>query len=178
MEKFGKSQSVKRIEDVRLLTGKGRYVDDIAPSNALFVYVFRAPVSHAEIANLNVDQARKCDGVTAVITAGDLRTAGITLGLDATILTNRDGSKAAAPRRPLLAEKRVRFLGEPVAVVIAQSLNQARDAADGKGQHVSFHISAILCPLKVHMYFSTEGGWQPTYALRPAFWKWQDFRKS
>lgn len=130
LEKFGKSQSVKRIEDVRLLTGKGRYVDDIAPSNALFAYVFRTPVSHAEIANLNVDQARKCDGVTAVITAGDLRTAGITLGLDATILTNRDGSKAAAPRRPLLAEKRVRFLGEPVAVVIAQSLNQARDAAD------------------------------------------------
>ena len=55
MEKFGKSQSVKRSEDVRFLTGAGRYVDDIVPKGALFGVVFRSPIAHGDITGLNVD---------------------------------------------------------------------------------------------------------------------------
>ena len=130
MEKFGKSQSVLRTEDHRFLTGKGQYVDDIAPDGALFAYVFRSPVAHAEIMSLDVDDARASTGVKAVVTAADLKSAGIVSGMAATVLQNRDGSKAAAPRRPILAEDRLRFLGEPVAVVIAETFDQACDAAE------------------------------------------------
>ncbi len=130
MEKFGKSQSVSRTEDHRFLTGKGQYVDDIAPDGALFAFVFRSPVAHGDITELDVADARASAGVKAVITAEDLRAAGIVAGMDAAVLENQDGTKAAAPRRPLLAEDRVRFLGEAVAVVIAETLAQASDAAE------------------------------------------------
>ena len=130
MEKFGKSQSVLRTEDHRSLTGKGQYVDDIAPDDALFACVFRSPVAHAEIIALDVEDARASTGVKAVVTAANLKSAGIVSGMAATVLQNRDGTKAAAPRRPLLAEDRLRFLGEPVAVVIAENFDQACDAAE------------------------------------------------
>ena len=130
MEKFGKSQSVLRTEDHRFLTGKGQYVDDIALDDALFACVLRSPVAHAEIIALDVEGARASTGVKAVVTAADLKSAGIVSGMAATVLQNRDGTKAAAPRRPLLAEDRLRFLGEPVAVVIAENFDQACDAAE------------------------------------------------
>ena len=62
MEKFGKSQPVKRTEDVRFVTGHGRYVDDIAPANALHAFVLRSPVAHAEITRLGFDEARSGTG--------------------------------------------------------------------------------------------------------------------
>mgnify|MGYP001800311755 FL=1 len=130
MEKFGKSQPVKRVEDVRFLTGTGRYVDDIAPDDALHGYVLRASVAHGEIAVLDVGAAREADGVHLVVTVDDLEAAGVTLAMGATVLTNRDGSKAAAPLRPLLAKGRVRFVGEPIAMIFADTLAQAKDAAE------------------------------------------------
>ena len=130
MEKFGKSQPVKRVEDVRFLTGQGRYVDDIAPEGALQACVFRSPVAHAVITGLDLEAARAADGVHLVLTSEDLLAAGITQGLVATVLTNRDGTKAAAPRRPILAEGRLRFVGEPIALIVADTAAQARDAAE------------------------------------------------
>ena len=130
MEKFGKSQPVKRVEDVRFLTGTGRYVDDIALDGALHGYVLRASVAHGEIAVLGVGAAREADGVHLVVTVDDLEAAGVTLAMGATVLTNRDGSKAAAPLRPLLAKGRVRFVGEPIAMIFADTLAQAKDAAE------------------------------------------------
>ena len=144
MEKFGKSQSVSRTEDHRFLTGKGQYVDDIAPDGALFAFVFRSPVAHGDITELDVADARASAGVKAVITAEDLRAEGIVAGMDAAVLENQDGTKAAAPRRPLLAEDRVRFLGEAVAVVIAETLAQASDAAELIGfdyQELDTHLA-------------------------------------
>jgi carbon-monoxide dehydrogenase large subunit len=144
VEKFGKSQSVSRTEDHRFLTGKGQYVDDIAPDGALFAFVFRSPVAHGDITELDVADARASAGVKAVITAEDLRAAGIVAGMDAAVLENQDGTKAAAPRRPLLAEDRVRFLGEAVAVVIAETLAQASDAAELIGfdyQELDTHLT-------------------------------------
>ncbi|MDD9740585.1 xanthine dehydrogenase family protein molybdopterin-binding subunit [Marinovum sp. SP66] len=130
MEKFGKSQPVTRVEDVRFLTGEGRYVDDIAPADALHGVVFRSPVAHASITELNVDDAREAPGVQMVLTLADLEAAGVRPGLDATLVKTIDGSKGAAPERPVLARDRVRFVGEPVAMVFAETLQQARDAAE------------------------------------------------
>ena len=72
MEKFGKSQPVKRVEDVRFLTGEGRYVDDIAPTDALHAYFFRSPVAHGVITTLGVTDAAEAEGVHAVLTIEDL----------------------------------------------------------------------------------------------------------
>ncbi len=130
MEKFGKSQSVRRVEDLRFLTGQGAYVDDIAPAGALHGYVLRSNEAHAEIAGLDVAAAREAEGVHLVLTSADLAELGVTDGMRASIIDNADGSKGASPKRPLLAEGRVRFVGEPVAFIVAESLMAAKDAAE------------------------------------------------
>lgn len=130
MEKFGKSQSITRVEDVRFLTGHGRYVDDIAPGDALRAFVFRAPVAHATITALDVSEARAAEGVQAVLTVEDLEAAGMEINMFGATVQNRDGSPGAAPKRPLLARHKLRFVGEPVAFIVADTLDQARDAAE------------------------------------------------
>ncbi len=130
MEKFGKSQSVTRREDVRFLTGEGRYVDDIAPANALQSYVFRSPVAHAVISDLDVSEARAAPGVHAVYTLADLEAAGMNVAMQGATMPNRDGTQGADPERPILARNRVRFVGEPVAFIVAETMAQARDAAE------------------------------------------------
>lgn len=128
--KFGQSQTVKRFEDVRLVTGHGRYVDDIAPANALFAVFLRSPVAHARITTLDVAEARAVPGVQLVLTAAELEDAGVDIFMPATLIKNRDGTQAAAPPRPVLARDRVRFVGEAVAMVVAETLDAARDAAE------------------------------------------------
>ena len=130
MEKFGKSQSVLRTEDNRFLTGSGTYIDDSTPPASLFAYFFRSQVAHAKIANLNVDDAKKAAGVYGVFTAEDLEKNGVKNDLVGVTVKNRDGTDGACPRRPLLAEKRVRFVGEPIVLVVADSIPNAKDAAE------------------------------------------------
>ncbi len=130
MQKFGTSQSVKRTEDVRFLTGTGRYLEDSAPADTLHAVVFRSPVAHGQITQLDVSAADTAPGVHLVLTAARLEDQGVRLAMKATVLRNHDGSQAARPERPLLARDRVRFVGEPVAVVIADTALQARDAAE------------------------------------------------
>lgn len=130
MEKFGKSQPVKRTEDQRFLTGQGRYMDDAVPDNALFAAFFRSPVAHGDITALDLEAARDADGVRLVMTLDDLAASGIDTVMNAATLTNRDGTGSAAPDRHMLAKDRVRFVGEPVAVVIADTLAQAQDAVE------------------------------------------------
>ena len=128
--KFGTSQPVKRREDARFLTGHGSYLDDAAPSGALHGFMFRSPVAHADILELDVADARAADGVHMVITADSFEAAGGVNKMSASIITNRDGSKGAAPVRPILGKGRVRFVGEPLAFVVADTLEQAKDAAE------------------------------------------------
>ncbi len=130
MEKFGKSQPAKRVEDLRLLTGHGRYVDDIVPEGALFAHFFRSPVAHAKITNIDVAAARESEGVHCVLTAADLEAEGIGIAMNFAQAPNRDGSKGAAPMRPVLAKDRVRFVGEPVVCIVAETMAQAKDAAE------------------------------------------------
>jgi carbon-monoxide dehydrogenase large subunit len=149
MEKFGKSQPIKRVEDVRFLNGTGRYVDDIVPSGALRAYVLRSTVAHGDITTLDIADARAADGVHMVLTLADLEAAGLNVAMNADIITNSDGTRAAAPERPILARGRVRFVGEPVAFIVADTLAQARDAAE--------MIELDFDDLDVHMALAAGG---------------------
>ncbi|MDW8398245.1 MAG: xanthine dehydrogenase family protein molybdopterin-binding subunit [Acetobacteraceae bacterium] len=131
MAKFGLSQPVRRIEDPRLLTGRGRYTDDVpAPAGALRGYVLRSPHAHAAIRGIETAAARAMPGVHAVFTAADLAAEG--LGeLPCTIpLANRDGTPRAETPRFALASDLVRHVGDPVAFVVAETLQAAKDAAE------------------------------------------------
>ncbi|WP_341864040.1 xanthine dehydrogenase family protein molybdopterin-binding subunit [Gymnodinialimonas sp. 57CJ19] len=130
MSKFGSSQSVTRYEDTRFLTGAGRYVDDIAPNDALFAYVFRSPMAHGVITELDVSDALMAEGIHAVMTAADLKAEGFDNAMRFFRADNRDGTKGNDAPRPMLAEGHVRFVGEPVAFVVAETLQQAKDAAE------------------------------------------------
>ncbi|OIQ32336.1 MAG: xanthine dehydrogenase [Alphaproteobacteria bacterium MedPE-SWcel] len=130
VEKFGKSQPMTRVEDQRFLTGQGRYIEDTLPEGALTAHVFRSPVAHAAITRLEVAEARAAEGVHLVLTLADLQAAGIEAQLDGALVKNIDGSSGAAPVRPALAGDRVRYVGEPVAVIVAETAEQARDAAE------------------------------------------------
>ena len=129
MTAFGKHQG-GRIEDIRFLTGQGRYVDDIAPQGALVAAFFRAPVAHARIASLDVSAALEVPGVRGVFTAADLEAAGIALGMKGATVKAPDGTPGAAPERPVLARAAVRFAGEPIACVVAETLAAAKDGCE------------------------------------------------
>lgn len=149
MEKFGKSQSVKRVEDIRFLTGAGRYVDDIAPQGALFAYFLRSPIAHGTLNDLDLAEARTMPGVHAVYDAQSLIDAGLELGLRGVQVKNLDGTRGAATYRPLLAQHRVRHVGEPLAVIIAETVVQAKDAAET--------IAYDIDDLPVHLDLSVGG---------------------
>lgn len=130
MEKFGKAQPFTRLEDVRFLKGEGRYIDDIAPENAYFGYFLRSQQAHGTISEMNLDDAREVEGVHLILTAADLIEAGLQMKMFGVQMANRDGSKGASPNRPWLAHEKVRFVGEAVAFIVADSINAAKDAAE------------------------------------------------
>ncbi len=145
MDKFGKSQPVKRTEDMRFLTGEGQYVDDIAPQGSLHGFFFRSPVAHGVITELDVSDAAELEGVHLVLTCADLEAAGMDISMAGAVVDNRDGTKGAKPQRPMLAKDKVRYVGEPVALIVADSLAQARDAAE----MIMFDVDDL--PAKVDM---------------------------
>ncbi len=129
--KFGTSQPVRRREDSRFLTGRGRYTDDLAPREALHIAFVRSPVAHGRIAALDVGAARALPGVRGVFTAADLAADGMNNAIPAIFtVNNRDGSPSARPRRPVMAEGRVRHVGEIVAAVVAETAEAAADGAE------------------------------------------------
>lgn len=130
MQKFGKSQSVTRCEDQRFLTGHGKYIDDACPESALFGVVFRSVYAHAIIKSMDISTAESAPGVVEVVTAASLDAAGITQPMQAARLNNRDGQGAPDTQRLVLAKDRLRFVGEPVAMVFAKTLAQARAATE------------------------------------------------
>jgi aerobic carbon-monoxide dehydrogenase large subunit len=128
--RFGSGQAVRRIEDDALLAGHGRYTDDIRVDGQAQVAFSRSPYPHARILSIDTAAAAAMPGVRLVVTGADLVAAGIDALPGAAGFVRADGSPAAtAPRRPL-AHERVRFVGEPVVAVIADTLQQARDAAE------------------------------------------------
>ncbi len=130
MVAFGKAQGGVRVEDLRLLTGRGRYVADILPEGALHAIFLRSPIAHGRIRRLEVAPARALPGVALILTAADLAAAGITAGLWAVQARDRRGEAGRMPHRPILAHDTVRFVGEAVALIVAETREAARDAAE------------------------------------------------
>src|SRR6266571_3280874 len=118
---------IKRREDPRLITGQATYVDDIKLYGMLHMAVLRSPYGHARINSINTDAARKLPGVVAVYTAADLK--GVVGNIPIAVPLPGPQSDGLGRRGPL-AEGKVRFYGDPVAVVIAEERYTARDARD------------------------------------------------
>lgn len=127
---FGTGQAIRRSEDQRFLTGAGQYTDDITLKGQAYLYFLRSPYAHGTITELGVSEAKSADGVIAVLTADDLSKAGVNDiaggGLPKSSITPEMG---AVNQRPL-ARSRVRYVGEPIAAVVAESYAQAKDAAE------------------------------------------------
>jgi aerobic carbon-monoxide dehydrogenase large subunit len=128
--RFGASQPLARVEDPRLLAGAGRFTDDVVHEGQAYAAIVRSPHAHARIVSLATDAARRMPGVSAVFTAGDMRAAGVAAIRCTMPVTNRDGTARADPVRYPLAETHVRHVGDAIAMVVAESLACARDAAE------------------------------------------------
>jgi len=128
--RFGAGQPVKRLEDQRLVTGHGLYLDDKPADGALWLVVLRSPHAHAKVVSIDTDAARAMPGVEAVLTGADLIADDIGTIPTLPIFKRPDGSPMALPPRRLLAHETVRFVGEPVAAVIASSQAAAQAAAE------------------------------------------------
>ncbi|HUT51516.1 MAG TPA: xanthine dehydrogenase family protein molybdopterin-binding subunit [Alphaproteobacteria bacterium] len=130
MGQFGIGQSVKRTEDVRFLRGHGQYMDDINRPRQTYAVFVRSPHAHARITAIDTREAEAAPGVLAVATAADLAADGVGPIPCLIPLVGKDGTPLKAPPRPALAEGRARHVGDAVAAVIAETLDQARDAAE------------------------------------------------
>ena len=130
MGRFAIGQSVPRTEDDRLTTGRGRYLDDYTLPDQCHAVFLRSPHAHARILSVDADAARLAPGVLAIYTGADVLPE--KFGWLAPMMPRfrRSGAPAFAPHRPLLAHDRVMLLGECVAMVIAETRNQAKDAAE------------------------------------------------
>ncbi|MFT8245292.1 xanthine dehydrogenase family protein molybdopterin-binding subunit [Roseomonas sp. BN140053] len=126
--RFAVGQSVKRNEDPTLLRGQGRYTDDLQVAGQVHAHIVRSSHAHGVIRGIDTAAARAMPGVLGVWTGADLAQYG-TIRC-AMPLKNRDGSPLRAPERPSLATDKVRYVGDPVAVVVAETALQARDAAE------------------------------------------------
>jgi carbon-monoxide dehydrogenase large subunit len=130
MGEFAIGQGVPRFEDPRLLRGGGRYIDDVVLPGLAFGAVLRSPLAHARIRSIDCGGARKAAGVLAVLTGDDWAASGLA---DLPVpggLKRRDGSPIYRPRYPALVKDRVRWVGDYVAFVVAETRLQALDAAE------------------------------------------------
>ena len=130
MGEFAIGQGVSRFEDPRLVRGGGRYTDDIKLPGLVHGVVLRSPHAHAKIRSIDITAAKTAPGVLAVLTSADIKAAGYG---DLPVpggLKRRDGSPMYRPRYPILAEDRVRWVGDSVAFVVAETVAQALDAAE------------------------------------------------
>ncbi len=120
--------SVRRKEDYRFLTGAGQYTDDVNPPNHVHAIFLRSPHAHAKIRKIDTAKAKSAPGVVAIYTADDLTGVnGLPCGW---LITGTDGKPMNEPPHPVLAQGKARYVGDPVALVIAETPNQAKDAAE------------------------------------------------
>jgi len=130
MTKFALGQAVSRFEDLTLVRGAGRYSDDVRLENETHACVLRSPHAHAKLLRVDATAARKAAGVLAVLTGADVKADGLGDIPCMIPLDNADGTPRGETPRPLLAVERVRHVGDPVALVVAETLAQAKDAAE------------------------------------------------
>jgi len=123
-------KSLARREDQRFLTGLGQYTDDVVMPGQTWGVFLRSPHAHARIRGIDTSRALKAPGVVAIFTGADLaeaKVAGLPCGW---LIHSKDGSPMKEPAHPVLAQGKVRYVGDQVALIVAESLNQAKDAAE------------------------------------------------
>ena len=121
-------QAVLRKEDARFLTGTGQYTDDVSASRQTYAWFLRSPHAHATIRAVDVVKAKQSSGVVDVFTGADLTGVnGLPCGW---LITGTDGKPMNEPPHPVLAQGKARYVGDPVALVVAESIAQAKDAAE------------------------------------------------
>ena len=130
MAEHGIGASVKRKEDLRFLTGKGHYLDDINRPGQACAYFLRSPHANAKFKKIDTKAAAKAPGVVAVLTGADVEADGLGGVICGWTVTSKDGSPMKAPAHPVLAKDTARYVGDAVAVVIAETTAQAKDAAE------------------------------------------------
>ncbi|MSP04784.1 MAG: xanthine dehydrogenase family protein molybdopterin-binding subunit [Acetobacteraceae bacterium] len=148
----GIGASVKRKEDFRFLSGRGNYTDDINRPGQLYAYIKRSDVAHARIDRIDTSAASVARGVVAVFTGADFakdEIGGLPCGWQ---IHNKDGSPMAEPPHPVLAQGKVRHVGDPIAVVIADSKQAAKDAAE------KLVIDLSDLPVVAHMQEALKAG--------------------
>ena len=129
-EKYGIGQSVSRFEDPRLLRGEGRYINDLALPGMAHIAYLRSPHTHARIVSIDAAEARAAPGVLGVFTVEDLERDGVGTTAPSLKRSRPDGSPMFWRAHPGLAKGKVRHVGDPVAIVVAETLAQAKDAAE------------------------------------------------
>ena len=130
MGQFSIGQSVRRREDPRLLKGRGRYYDDLKLADQLHAAIVRSPHAHADIKGIDARAALQMPGVHAVLTGEDYQKDGLGSLPTMAPYKRRDGGPMYLPERPAIATGRAMHVGYPVAVVVADTLELARDAAE------------------------------------------------
>ena len=130
LQKFAIGQPVPRKEDPTLVRGEGRYTDDVSLPGQAYAAFLRSPYAHGRILAVDTEAAREMPGVLAVYTGQDLTAAGLGAMQAVFEFKNRDGSAMQKPPHPALPTDRVRYVGQPVAAVVAETAAQARDAAE------------------------------------------------
>jgi carbon-monoxide dehydrogenase large subunit len=130
MVRSGIGDAPKRREDLRFLTGQGRYLDDLAFDRLTHAVVLRSTHAHAQIHGIDTASARSMSGVLSVLTAADARADGLKPLLPYVEANTQTGDPFAFVPQPLLADGKVRYVGEPVALIVAESRDQALDAAE------------------------------------------------
>src|SRR5712671_2991577 len=127
-ERFAIGQPVPRSEDPVLLRGEGRYCDDVSLPGQAYAVMVRSHHAHGVIRHIDAAGARAMPGVLAIYTAADLAAGGISPLPPRQVMNNRDGTPMLSPVRYTLATGKVRYVGDPVAAVVAETAAQARDA--------------------------------------------------
>jgi len=128
--RYGSGKAVRRVEDDALLTGRGRFADDFSLPGQALLHVLRSPHPHARIASIDTKAAAAMPGVVAILTGEDLVRAGVGPLVSSADFKRADGSPTAAPPHHALAVGTVRYVGEAVAAIVAETMHQARDAAE------------------------------------------------
>jgi len=130
MSKYGIGQPVLRFEDPRLLRGQGRFVNDVNLPGQVHAVFVRSPHAHARIRSIDIEAAKLAPGVAAVLTGHDVVADGLGMPKANVPRKRPDGKPMFAPQRPALVTDRVRYVGDPVVMVVADTLAQAKDAAE------------------------------------------------
>lgn len=123
-------QPIKRREDMRFITGQGRYTDDMTLPHQAYAVFVRSPIAHAKLTSIDTTEARGAAGVISVLTGADYEASGLGTLMCGWMIHSRDGSEMKTGVHPPLAVGKVRYVGDPVAVVIAETRQAARNAAE------------------------------------------------